>query len=109
MREHDTKQQQVPSLENRKFNAQIAANAASDKKSDVYGVLDEATLPEGPIFPTRFHIIAIGIFTGILAGFSASVAREYFESSLDTEEEAASLLKLPVLASIPVITENPKT
>jgi polysaccharide biosynthesis transport protein len=108
MREHDTKQQQVSNLESRKFNAQMAANAASDKKSDLYRILDEAYLPVDPIFPTRLHIIAIGILLSLLVGFAASVAREYFESSLANEEEVAGLLKLPVLASIPEIPENGK-
>jgi uncharacterized protein involved in exopolysaccharide biosynthesis len=106
MREHDTKQQQVASLGNRKFNAQVAANAAANQKNDVYNILDEASLPEKPISPTRLEIILIGIGISIAAGFGAAVAREYFESSLATEEETAAVLNLPVLASIPEISAD---
>jgi polysaccharide biosynthesis transport protein len=103
MREHDTNQQRVTSLENRKFNTQMTANAMADRKNDVYRILDEANLPEKPIFPTRRDIILIGIGASLVAGFAASLARELLESSIATEEEVISLLNLPVIANIPEI------
>jgi polysaccharide biosynthesis transport protein len=102
-REHETKKQQVASLGTRKFNAQMAANAVADKKNDIYRILDEASLPEKPLFPTKVHILWIGIGASLLVGFAAAFGREYFESSLANEEEAAAVLNLPVLASIPEI------
>ncbi len=102
-REHETKKQQVANLGTRKFNSQMAANALADKKNDTYRILDEASLPERPLFPTRLHIILMGIAASLLVGFAAAFVREYFESSLANEEEAAAVLNLPVLASIPEI------
>jgi uncharacterized protein involved in exopolysaccharide biosynthesis len=106
MREHDAKQQQVANLGTRKFNAQMAANAVSERKNDIYRILDEASLPERPVFPSRLHIILIGIGAGLVAGFAAAFGREYFDASLADEEEAAAVLKIPVLASIPEIPEG---
>jgi len=103
-REHETKKQQAANLGARKFNSQMAANAVADKKNDIYRTLDEASLPEKPLFPTKVHIIWIGIGTSLLVGFAAAFIREYFESSLANEEEAAAVLNLPVLASIPEIS-----
>jgi succinoglycan biosynthesis transport protein ExoP len=106
-REHDTKQQQVANLEARKFNSQMAANAVADPKNDIYRILDEASLPERPVFPSKVHIILIGIGLSLVAGFAAAFAREYFDPALADEEEAVSVLQLPVLACIPEIPESP--
>ncbi|HTY60827.1 MAG TPA: Wzz/FepE/Etk N-terminal domain-containing protein [Acidobacteriota bacterium] len=103
MREHDGQQKQVENLGTRKFNTQIAANAVSNRKNDVYRILDEASLPERPIPPTRLHIILIGIAASLLAGYGMALGREVVEPSLSNEDEATAILKLPVLASIPEI------
>lgn len=108
MREHDANQKSVAALEDRKFNTQMTANAMADRKNDVYRVLDVANLPEIPVFPTRLHIILIGIGASLLGGYAAAIARELLESSLTTEEEVMALLKLPVLASIPEISKSAK-
>jgi uncharacterized protein involved in exopolysaccharide biosynthesis len=105
-REHDIKQQQVANLQTRKFNAQMAANAVSDKKFETYRILDEASLPERPVPPTRLQIILIGIAASLGAGLAAAFAREYFEPSLANEEEATAVLRIPVLVSVPEIPER---
>ena len=107
MREHDTKQKQAENLGTRKFNAQMVSNAMSDKKNDIYRILDEASLPERPIFPTRLAIILIGIGASLATGFGAALGRELFETSLSSEDEVTAILKMPVLASIPEISEIP--
>lgn len=108
MREHDAQQKQAENLGTRKFNAQMASNAVSNKKNDVYTIIDEASLPERPIFPTRLHIILIGIGTSLVAGFGAALGREVVEPSLSNEDEVTALFKIPVLASIPEISRMPK-
>ena len=108
MREHDAKQKQVENLGTRKFNSQMAANAVSDKKNDIYRIQDDASLPERPIFPTRLHILLIGIGLSLVAGYGAAMGRELIETSLSSEDEATALFKIPVLASIPEIARMPK-
>jgi polysaccharide chain length determinant protein (PEP-CTERM system associated) len=107
-REHEMKRQQVANLQARKFNAQMAANAVADKKNDIYRILDEASLPERPVFPARLHILFMGIGAGLVAGFVATFVREYFEPSLASEQEAAVVLKVPILISVPEIPAEPK-
>jgi polysaccharide biosynthesis transport protein len=108
MREHDAKQKQVENLGTRKFNSQMAANAVSDKKNDIYRILDDASLPERPIFPTRLHILLIGIGISLVVAYGAAMGRELFEPSLSSEDEVTALFKIPVLASIPEISQVPK-
>jgi polysaccharide biosynthesis transport protein len=108
MREHDTKQQQAESLGTRKFNAGMAANAVADKKNDIYRILDEASLPERPIFPTRLQILMLGIGASLAIGYAAAFGRELLEPSLANEDEVAAVLKMPVLASMPEISRTSK-
>jgi polysaccharide biosynthesis transport protein len=109
MRDHDTKQQQVENLGTRKFNAGMAANAVSDKKNDIYRILDEASLPERPMFPTRLHILLLGFGASLAIGYAAAFGREILEPSLANEDEVAAVLKMPVLANVPEITKTSRT
>jgi polysaccharide biosynthesis transport protein len=109
MREHDINQQRAAVLETRKFNTKMTSNAMADRKSDMYRILDEANLPEKPMFPTRIQIFLIGLVSSLVAGFAASLTREILESSLATEEEVLTLLNLPVIANIPEIQKPAKS
>ena len=106
MREYNAKKEQVGSLENKRFNSQMAANAMANQNNDIFKILDEANLPERPMFPSRFHILLIGIGISPIVGIAGAFAREAFESSIANEEQAAAALKFPVLASIPEISQN---
>jgi polysaccharide chain length determinant protein (PEP-CTERM system associated) len=106
MRDFDAKQRQVDNLQAKKFNAQMAANAVADKKFETYRILDEASLPEKPVPPTRLQIVLIGLAASLGAGVAAALVREYFEPSLADEDEAAAVLKIPVLVSVPEIPKK---
>lgn len=103
VRDYEAKQKQVESLQAKKFNAQMMANAAADKKFETYRILDDASLPEKPVPPTRLQIVLIGLAVSLGAGIGAAFVREYFEPSLADEDEAAAVLKIPVLVSVPEI------
>jgi polysaccharide biosynthesis transport protein len=109
MRDHDARQQQAESLGTRKFNAGMAANAVADKKNDIYKILDDASLPEKPIFPTRLHILLLGICASLATGYAAAFGREIMEPSLANEDEVAAVLKIPVLANVPEIKKTSRT
>jgi succinoglycan biosynthesis transport protein ExoP len=107
-RERTAVQTQYDNINQRKFNAQISMNAVTDKKNETYTILDKANLPGRPIPPTQVQLVLIGIAAGLLAGLAAAFVREYFEPSLANEEEAAALLQIPVLVSIPEIADKPR-
>jgi succinoglycan biosynthesis transport protein ExoP len=107
-RERTAVQTQYDNINQRKFNAQISMNAVTDKKNETYTILDKANLPGRPIPPTRVQLVLIGIAAGFLAGLAAAFVREYFEPSLANEEEAAALLQIPILVSIPEIADKPR-
>lgn len=108
MRDHETQQKLVETLKTRQFNANIAASATNFEQNDTYKLLDEATLPKHPIFPTRLHILLIGLALSLAAGYGAALGREVMEPSLSNDDEASALFKIPVLASIPEVTRLSK-
>jgi succinoglycan biosynthesis transport protein ExoP len=107
-RERTAIQTQYDNINQRKFNAQISMNAVTDKKNETYRILDKANLPGKPVPPTRLQLVLIGIALGLFAGLAAAFVREYFEPSLANEEEAAAVLQIPILVSIPDIADRPR-
>jgi succinoglycan biosynthesis transport protein ExoP len=99
-RENEVLRQQYSSLQGKKFQAQMTASLETNKNSDTYRVMDEANLPEKPIFPDRGQILMIGLGAGFLVGIGAAFGREFLDSTLSSEDEVAAALKLPVLVTI---------
>ena len=104
IRDRDMLQQQYGSLHNKKFSAQMSANLEANNRNDVYKIIDEANLPERPIFPDRRQIVLIGWIAGFVLGLGAALGREYLDPTLGDEREAMVVLNLPVLACIPEVT-----
>jgi polysaccharide biosynthesis transport protein len=96
-------QQQYTNLQNKKFNTQMAKTLEMEPDRVFYRVIDPATLPEKPVFPDRKQMVLIGIGAGLLFGIGGAFARELFDSTVGSEEEAVAVLSLPVLAAIPEI------
>jgi len=102
-RDYDFLRQRYSGLQNQKFNAQMAAARESDSNNEAFRIVDEANLPTRPAFPDRLQIVLMGIGAGFVAGLGAAFGREYLDPTLGSEAEAARVLKLPVLISIPEI------
>ena len=79
-------------------------------KAGAFRVVDPAILPLLPAKPNRVIMILFGIFVGILSGIGAVFGLEYLKPSFKDEGSIESLLKVPVLATIPkIITEEDQT
>lgn len=104
-REYETLNQQYASLQGKKFQAQMTTSLETNKSGDAYKVIDEANLPEKPLFPNRIHIVLMGLSAGFILGLGAALGRELLDTTLGSEDEIAVILKLPTLA---VISEIPK-
>jgi polysaccharide biosynthesis transport protein len=108
-RDNETLNQQYASLQGKKFQAQMTTNLETDKSGDAYTVVDEANLPERPLFPNRTQVILIGLGAGFVLGIGAAFGRELLDTTLGSEDEVASILKLPTLAIISEISgKEPK-
>jgi hypothetical protein len=66
-------------------------------------VIDPARLPESPASPNRPLIDLLGALAGLLVGVGLVAFLEYRDKGLRSEDDVLTVLKLPVLAAIPVI------
>ena len=105
-REYGTLKSQYDNLQAKKFQSQMTTDLESNRTSDTYRVVDEASLPEKPIFPDRIQIVGLGLIAGLAAGIGAAIGRELLDTTLANEEEVTALLKLPVLATISEVPDR---
>ena len=84
----------------------MAADLERKEIGDRFRVIEPARLPEKPFSPNRRNFF----FMGLMAAFAFSVclaaAIEYRDSSLRTEDDIVASLRLPVLATIPVLNRT---
>jgi polysaccharide biosynthesis transport protein len=100
LREEEIQKQQYINLKNKKLGSQMAATVETDKKNETYKIIDEPNLPVKPEYPNRVQLILMGIGGGLGLGLIAAFGRELLDSTIGSEDEASTVLNLPVLVSI---------
>ena len=83
--------------------AAMSADLNRDQQGEQFTVLDPANLPDGPSFPNRPLFALGGLGGGLALGLGLTFLLEMQDTSLRTERDVESLLRLPVLAMIPAI------
>lgn len=76
------------------------------KQNDRFHVLDPANYPNEPSFPKMPIFAGGGFGAGLALGFSLALLLEMHDTSMRSEHDVEVILRLPVLAMIPVITPN---
>lgn len=99
-REHEILKKQYESLTSKKFQAEMTAKLERDSATETYIVIDGANKPDKPAFPNRTHTILMGLGAGLVLGICAGFGRELLDTAIGGEDEAAAILKLPVLVCI---------
>ena len=90
-------------------NAKVSKDLGVNTKAGAFRVVDPAILPPLPITPNRVMLILLGILSGILSGAGVVFGLEFLNPSFKDESSIESILKLPVLATIPkMITKEDK-
>ncbi len=69
-------------------------------------IIDAAEAPPHPKKPRKKRILAMGLVVGMMLGVGLAFFKEFFNSSINSQEDVESYLNLPVLASIPKISAN---
>jgi succinoglycan biosynthesis transport protein ExoP len=69
---------------------------------DAFRILDEANLPERPVFPNRSLFISLGILLGLGLGLGAAFGQEVLlDTSVKTVHDLETTLPHPVVGRIP--------
>ena len=67
-------------------------------------ILDPANLPEKPSFPNKVVFSAGGVMAGLGLGLGLAVFFEMQDTSVRSERDIESILHMPVLAMVPVVS-----
>ena len=102
-RDYDTMQEIYRGLLAKREDSKMAANLEQRKVGEQFRVLDPARVPERPFSPNRLQINLLGILVGLAIGLGATALLEYMDHTLKTEDDVRMQLRLPVIATIPVL------
>ncbi len=102
-RDYATQQQMYSTLLAKKEESKIAANLERRQIGEQFKLLDRARLPEKPYSPNRSFIALVGALSGLGCGIALAALLAYRDTSLRTDDDVMTVLKLPVLARVPVM------
>jgi len=102
-RDYDDTKRMYSSLLQRRQDAGMRASLERKDVGDRFQVLDPARLPEKPFSPSRRNYFAVGLLAALVFSLTLAAVIEYRDSSMRTDEDVTVSLRLPVLATIPVL------
>jgi protein tyrosine kinase modulator len=105
-RDHQTVLDSYNELLKKRDASAMSQQFDQSKQNDRFHVLDPANYPNEPSFP-KMPIFAGGGFAGgLMLGFGLALLIELQDTSMRSEHDVEVVLRLPVLAMIPVISPN---
>ena len=104
MRDYSTLQSMYTTLLQKKEESKVAANLERRQIGEQFKLLDAAQLPQKPISPDRLRLNLMGLAFGLAFGLGLVALLEYRDSSMRTDDEVLATLSLPVLATVPLMT-----
>jgi polysaccharide chain length determinant protein (PEP-CTERM system associated) len=103
-RDYERASENYQSLLEKKLEAELAENLERTQKGEQFKILDHANLPQKPAKPNIPKILAMGLMMALGCGLGLAFLREYLDPTFWSRKEVESMLELPVLISIPIIT-----
>ncbi|HKB98291.1 MAG TPA: Wzz/FepE/Etk N-terminal domain-containing protein [Terriglobales bacterium] len=105
-RDNDNAQAFYKDLLTKKSSAELGTSMENQQQGEQMHILVGAGLPESPSFPNRPLFAAGGLGTGLAIGFLIAILLEFSDKSIRTEKDAASIMDLPLLISVPWLGED---
>ena len=87
----------------KRLQAQLPENLEMTPQGEQLRILAPATLPENPVKPNHRKILALGFLMAIACGFGLAFSREYLDPTFFSSNQLESIVKLPILVSIPIV------
>lgn len=103
-RDHSTLLQLYTNLLAKKENARMAMNMERRNIGEQFRLVDPARIPERPFSPNRPQLYSMGLIGGLAVGVLLVFVLEYRDTSVRSESDVVSVLGLPVLAMVPMMT-----
>jgi uncharacterized protein involved in exopolysaccharide biosynthesis len=105
-RDNDNAQAFYKELLAKKSSADLGYNMENQQQGEQMHILAVAGLPESPSFPNRPLFAAGGMGAGLALGLLIAIWLEFSDKSIRTEKDAAAIMDLPLLISVPWLGED---
>ena len=105
-RDYETIKDIYTSLLMRSENSKLAEKLEEQKVAEQFKVLDPAKVPERPVSPNRLRLTIVGAFAGLCLALGFIAFGEFRDGSLRTEDDITICIGLPVIAVIPVLSQE---
>jgi polysaccharide chain length determinant protein (PEP-CTERM system associated) len=105
-RDHQTVLDSYNVLLKKRDDSAMVQQFDQTKQTDRFHVLDPANYPSEPSFPKMPIFAGGGLGAGLALGLGLSLLLEMHDTSMRSEHDVEVVLRLPVLAMIPIIAPN---
>ena len=105
-RDNDNAQAFYKELLAKKSSADLGSSMETQQQGEQMHILVAASLPDSPSFPSRPLFAAGGLGAGLALGLLIAIWVEFSDKSIRTEKDAAAIMDLPLLISVPWLGED---
>jgi len=105
-RNNDNAQALYKDLLAKRSSAELGTSMENQQQGEQMHILTSAGLPESPSFPNRPVFAAAGLGAGLALGVVIAIVLEFSDKSIRTEKDAAAIMDLPLLISVPWLGED---
>jgi uncharacterized protein involved in exopolysaccharide biosynthesis len=105
-RDNDNAQAFYKDLLAKKSSAEVGSSMENQQEGEQMNIIASASLPESPSFPNRPLLAAGGLAAGLGLGLLLAIFLEFSDKSIRTEKDAAAVMDLPLLISVPWLGED---
>ena len=85
----------------KKSVADLTSNMTNQAQGERMSEVQPANLPDSPSFPVLWEFVCGGLAAGLVLGIILAFWLELRDTSIRTEADAAAILQLPMLVSVP--------
>ncbi|MGA8539164.1 MAG: Wzz/FepE/Etk N-terminal domain-containing protein [Terriglobales bacterium] len=100
-RDNENAQKTYQDLLAKKSSAALATNMENQQQGEQMHIMATAGLPDAPSFPNRSLFAGAGLGVGLGLGMLIAVWLEFSDKSIRTAKDAAAVMDLPLLISVP--------
>ncbi len=105
-RDNDNAQAFYKDLLAKKSSAALGTSMENQQEGEQMHIVATAGLPDSPSFPNRPMLAAGGLGVGLGLGLIIAIWLEFSDKSIRTEKDAAAVMDLPLLISVPWLGED---
>ena len=105
-RDNDNAQAFYKDLLAKKSSAALGTSMENQAEGEQMHIVATAGLPDSPSFPVRPLLAAAGLGVGLALGALIAIILEFSDKSIRTEKDAAAIMDLPLLISVPWLGED---